>query len=219
MGIRFNCPNGHKLNVKEFLAGKRGVCPQCGAKFIIPMPAQAPAAQTPLPVGAGLPQSIEIAVAPNQPVISPVPIPPTVARSADSELELAPPELILSPAMNAPPIAAADALPVSILPVQPSLASAPPIIDPVDSSLPLQRERGRRNQVVISILLLILVLVLAGVLAWVLKREANRVPVEKDKTTTTDKTSWRPTNSIVNVAICTNLLPIRSNYCVGARLS
>ena len=41
MGIRFNCPNGHKLNVKEFLAGKRGVCPQCGAKFIIPTPAEA----------------------------------------------------------------------------------------------------------------------------------------------------------------------------------
>ena len=40
MGIRFNCPNGHKLNVKEFLAGKRGVCPQCGAKFIIPTPAE-----------------------------------------------------------------------------------------------------------------------------------------------------------------------------------
>ncbi|MBN2579444.1 MAG: DUF4339 domain-containing protein [Pirellulales bacterium] len=36
MGIRFFCPNGHKLNVKEFQAGMRGVCPHCGAKFIIP---------------------------------------------------------------------------------------------------------------------------------------------------------------------------------------
>ncbi|WP_425615137.1 DUF4339 domain-containing protein [Anatilimnocola sp. NA78] len=36
MGIRFHCPNGHKLNVKSFLAGKKGVCPDCGSKFRIP---------------------------------------------------------------------------------------------------------------------------------------------------------------------------------------
>lgn len=41
MGIRFLCPNGHKLNVKTFLAGKRGVCPRCGAKFDIPTLANA----------------------------------------------------------------------------------------------------------------------------------------------------------------------------------
>ena len=36
MGIRFYCPNGHKLNVKSYLAGKRGFCPDCGAKLLIP---------------------------------------------------------------------------------------------------------------------------------------------------------------------------------------
>ncbi len=36
MGIRFLCPNGHKLNVKTFLAGERGICPQCDAKFLVP---------------------------------------------------------------------------------------------------------------------------------------------------------------------------------------
>ena len=36
MGIRFYCPNGHKLNVKEFQAGQNGVCPFCGAKMQIP---------------------------------------------------------------------------------------------------------------------------------------------------------------------------------------
>ncbi len=36
MGIRFLCPNGHKLNVKAFLAGKRGICPRCDAKFLVP---------------------------------------------------------------------------------------------------------------------------------------------------------------------------------------
>ncbi|QEG34041.1 DUF4339 domain-containing protein [Bythopirellula goksoeyrii] len=37
MGIRFFCPNGHKLNVKGFLAGKRGICPECDARFLVPM--------------------------------------------------------------------------------------------------------------------------------------------------------------------------------------
>jgi hypothetical protein len=36
MGIRFYCPNGHKLNVKDFLAGRKGICPTCGAKMQIP---------------------------------------------------------------------------------------------------------------------------------------------------------------------------------------
>ncbi|MEN6407612.1 MAG: DUF4339 domain-containing protein [Thermoguttaceae bacterium] len=36
MGIRFYCPNGHKMNVKEFQAGQYGVCPVCGAKMQIP---------------------------------------------------------------------------------------------------------------------------------------------------------------------------------------
>jgi hypothetical protein len=36
MGIRFLCPNGHKLNVKSFLAGRRGICPHCGERFYIP---------------------------------------------------------------------------------------------------------------------------------------------------------------------------------------
>ncbi|MGD9634015.1 MAG: DUF4339 domain-containing protein [Pirellulales bacterium] len=48
MGIRFLCPNGHKLNVKAELAGKRGSCPECGAKLTIPAasasPQEAPAA-------------------------------------------------------------------------------------------------------------------------------------------------------------------------------
>lgn len=36
MGIRFLCPNGHKLNVKADLAGKRASCPECGVKLTIP---------------------------------------------------------------------------------------------------------------------------------------------------------------------------------------
>lgn len=36
MGVRFECPAGHKLHVKAELAGKRGICPECGAKFVVP---------------------------------------------------------------------------------------------------------------------------------------------------------------------------------------
>jgi hypothetical protein len=36
MGIRFDCPNGHELHVKSFLAGKTGRCPECSVKVVIP---------------------------------------------------------------------------------------------------------------------------------------------------------------------------------------
>jgi len=36
MGIRFSCSNGHKLNVKAELAGRKGFCPQCGVSVQIP---------------------------------------------------------------------------------------------------------------------------------------------------------------------------------------
>jgi hypothetical protein len=40
MGIRFLCPNGHKLNVKDYLAGKKGRCPYCDTRFVIPKQSQ-----------------------------------------------------------------------------------------------------------------------------------------------------------------------------------
>ena len=36
MGIRFFCPNGHKLNVKTELGGMFGFCPKCQARMFIP---------------------------------------------------------------------------------------------------------------------------------------------------------------------------------------
>jgi hypothetical protein len=173
MGIRFNCPNGHKLNVKEFLAGKRGVCPQCGAKFIIPTPAEGAAAEVPQPVGVGLSQSVEIAVstASNHQAAS-VPTSPSVIIPV-TEVELVPLEGASPPAVLGPEIRAIDVLPASIVAVQaPSAAAA-------DAAIPSPGLRSRRNQILISLLLLGLVVVLAGVLVWVLKREVNQTPVEK----------------------------------------
>ena len=46
MGIRFYCPNGHKLNVKEFQAGRRGICPFCGARIQIPMQSTRPGSKS-----------------------------------------------------------------------------------------------------------------------------------------------------------------------------
>lgn len=44
MGIKFRCHDcDKKLHVKAFLAGKRGVCPHCGAKVRIPESSEQPA--------------------------------------------------------------------------------------------------------------------------------------------------------------------------------
>jgi hypothetical protein len=45
MGIRFYCPQGHKLNVKEFQAGRRGICPFCGEKILIPTQSTRPSSK------------------------------------------------------------------------------------------------------------------------------------------------------------------------------
>jgi hypothetical protein len=42
MGIRFFCPNGHRLHVKAFQAGRRGICPHCGASMEIPLESTRP---------------------------------------------------------------------------------------------------------------------------------------------------------------------------------
>ncbi len=36
MSIRVVCPNGHVLKVKDNLAGKTGLCPQCKARVEVP---------------------------------------------------------------------------------------------------------------------------------------------------------------------------------------
>lgn len=36
MGIEAFCPNGHRVKVKNELAGRKGICPQCQSRFRIP---------------------------------------------------------------------------------------------------------------------------------------------------------------------------------------
>jgi len=68
MGIKFRCHAcDKKLHVKAFLAGKRGVCPKCGAKVRIPLTSQDPsngaAGQDERPAGASA--AVSAAVAPD----------------------------------------------------------------------------------------------------------------------------------------------------------
>jgi hypothetical protein len=154
MGIRFSCPNGHKLNVKNFLAGKRGVCPQCGAKFVIPMPTEESATQIRQPVGIASPS-----------VIIPV-----------SDID--PPPLELEPVIREPNISPAvvpPAIPGTGLPL---LVTDAVVATPEPECISL-RERSRRNQITISLLLLALVVLLAGVLIWVLQRDVSQTPAPK----------------------------------------
>jgi len=43
MGIRFYCPEcDRRMNVKSFLAGKRGICPHCDARWDVPLESEIP---------------------------------------------------------------------------------------------------------------------------------------------------------------------------------
>jgi hypothetical protein len=127
MGIRFNCHAcGYRLNVKAFLAGKRGICPKCNAKVNIPLdgetdnspgqamapsgidqttpgapPAAAPAAQPSGQAGA-LPMGPGPGGAPKQPVM----MRPKPLNAGQSAARPQP----QTPAANYPAAGPADAL-------------------------------------------------------------------------------------------------------------
>ena len=46
MGIIAFCPNGHRIKVKDDLAGRKGICPTCEARFRIPRKGAAPERST-----------------------------------------------------------------------------------------------------------------------------------------------------------------------------
>jgi hypothetical protein len=59
MGIVAYCPHGHRVKVKDHLAGRKGICPECGSSFRIPRESQ-PAPPVPLSgssLGVGMPGS------------------------------------------------------------------------------------------------------------------------------------------------------------------
>ena len=83
MGIRFYCPNGHKMNVKEFQAGKTGICPVCEVKMQIPLESTRPSSrQEQSPSPTSILQNATIAQQP------PGTVSPTPSKKSDSSAAL-----------------------------------------------------------------------------------------------------------------------------------
>jgi hypothetical protein len=169
MGIRFSCPNGHKLNVKENLAGKRGICPACGAKFVIPSAgdsgpvtgsqAASVAAATQSAAGSAVAApSIVIALA-DAPAAPAAPVAP--AAAAAPVVNVASPRLPEAQSTAASPIATSEA---------PLFVTNPDNPVAAVSKYTAHRVRSRRLQTSIAIVLLIAVVVLGIVLVLVLSR-------------------------------------------------
>lgn len=84
MGIKFHCQGcDKKLHVKAFLAGKRGVCPHCGAKVRIPLDSEQPRAGTAPATSKGLPnKTVQSTTATNSaPISSPTSSSPATSSS------------------------------------------------------------------------------------------------------------------------------------------
>jgi hypothetical protein len=199
MGIRFTCPQGHSLNVKSELAGKRGVCPQCGTAVQIPDRSEPPIAAA----GAGVDTpktgtTVQTAT-------------PQAAVVEDAWYVRPPAGGQFGPASSAEFVQwigqgrvlpeahvwrigwpdwrrasdAANELPAPLPPVAPAatLPNAEPLVDStpftlvVPDRIPAAGHRaGRRNrsaqrQLSFAIALLVVALILGAILLWVLQRE------------------------------------------------
>jgi hypothetical protein len=135
MGIKFRCPNGHKLNVKTFLAGKRGVCPDCGATFRIPEePGGSDIQAAPLVSAKGSngaapspPQPVPetVALGTTRPAPSPAPAP--VAPSPVAQAAVVPAVVAVAPVPTAMPVSSGIPLPTSPA-MMPATVAAPGVV-------------------------------------------------------------------------------------------
>ena len=101
MGIVAFCPNGHRINVKDSFAGRKGLCPTCGAKFRIPASGSgSPGPESALPtarlldldaaVAATLPRVLPCAPAAAEPIPEPTPAPAAVFAPPPAPLSAQP---------------------------------------------------------------------------------------------------------------------------------
>jgi hypothetical protein len=81
MGIVAFCPHGHRVKVKDHLAGRKGICPECGTAFRIPRESQA----APPPGSADAAASAAAPVAAPTPAMSPDGLPVARVVSLDGE--------------------------------------------------------------------------------------------------------------------------------------
>lgn len=129
MGIKFLCPNGHKMNVKSFLAGKRGKCPKCGASVRIPQETPASDSGEDLLGDAGdQAAAVQTAVS-VAPVVVSTPAAPYVAPAVRAVLPAGAPAIPTVPVMSAGYQPAGPAVMRAVQPV-----SAPMGVDPISQA-------------------------------------------------------------------------------------
>jgi hypothetical protein len=167
MGIRFSCPNGHRLNVKEFLAGKRGICPQCGARFVIPLNDQTAPAMTSF---AGAAENIDVLNS-SEPGAQSVIIAVADSPSAQS---IEPPPVTLQPVDQSQETS-------SVGGARPIIVTSAPNPSRPATGYELRRQRNRRNQITLAIVLLVAVAILAVVLLVVLQSGAQQPAAPSEK--------------------------------------
>lgn len=126
MGIEAFCPNGHRMKVKDHLAGRLGVCPMCGSRFRLPDISNQPPPRQPVPIGTIPAAPIgTIPAVPDTaplPVAEPLPIDPAVASS----LPIAVPYPGPVPPFDPPPFA----IPTVGTPTAVTFGQGPPPINP-----------------------------------------------------------------------------------------
>jgi hypothetical protein len=220
MGIRFSCPNGHKLHVKSFLAGKRAVCPQCGTKVVIPLEEkiQPPVQTEPTDVvraasgrssvvtgnsrfEAASPSIVisvmDSSVATNGPAIAPAPVVTASPPATAAEPQITQPPPVVNPVSNPLPVAA----PTMAQEIAAPTPFAPEAVGPVSPAARYvaRRERLKRNQFLFAVMLLVAVVVLAGVLIFVLQRGTGTDPAAM-KVTGTSRLQLRqsPSEAVVS---------------------
>lgn len=136
MGIKFRCPNGHKLNVKSFLAGKKGVCPKCGTSMRIPSESTEVGdsdIEETVALGAnGSAHPAPIPAAPAGTPVTPAAVPVTVRPAAPVGIPAGTPAMAAAPAAPKPaavlPIGA-PVMPMPGMPLPPGVAVADPIAE------------------------------------------------------------------------------------------
>ena len=127
MGIRFLCPHcDHKLNVKSFLAGKRGVCPRCGRGLDIPLENQIVKGAEEL--GSNLPSAGPSQVARDAPAVAYQPV--HQAGTAPPSAECSGIPHFTPPGIPAPGMVGGSnpgSSPVPVIPKVPMSASVPAV--------------------------------------------------------------------------------------------
>lgn len=143
MGIRFLCPNGHKLNVKSFLAGKKAFCPVCGVRLTVPVESTAGARPSRRSTPGGRHSAGHGATAPffAAPAAGPLGAPPPTTMAPPGRIAIDQPQggAPLNPAVNPSmrSMASMDAAPspTAVVPAVPVMPRSP-FVEPVPAGLP-----------------------------------------------------------------------------------